>query len=190
MITKKNSRLHHMGPVMQKTLLILTTGIALGLSGNPNTYFKIIDEVSYEWKRINKRSLHIAIRKFNKYGYIKFKKTSKNTCLVLPSKKGCVLANICGLNQQKIHRPKVWDKKWRVVVFDIPTYISKRRYQIVFFMRKLGLYRIQKSVFIYPFDCKKEIFFLTEALGIKKFVRFIVAESINEENGLKKYFHL
>ena len=46
----------------------------------------------------------------------------------------------------------------------------------------MHFYQIQKSVYVYPFECTEEIQFLSEQLGISRFVIIVVSEIIQGEN--------
>ena len=49
---------------------------------------------------------------------------------------------------------------------------------------------MQKSVFLYPYDCKNEIDFILEIFEIKPYVRYIVAKDIDIALDLKQRFKL
>ena len=88
----------------------------------------------------------------------------------------------------KIFIPEKWDKKWRIVVFDIPNEKKTARDILASKLKKLGFIRLQKSIFVFPYDCQKEIDYLREVYEIKPFVQYIVAESIDTEVVLMDYF--
>ena len=94
------------------------------------------------------------------------------------------------LNEMAIKKPKRWDGKWRIVLFDIPEKIRKTRDIFRHHLNQLEFYEFQKSVFVHPFDCHDEIDYLIEFYNARKFVRFIVAESLDNELHLKKKFNL
>jgi len=54
----------------------------------------------------------------------------------------------------------------------------------------MGFYQLQKSVFIYPFECSNEINFVIEFFNLRPFVRQILAERIDNELHLKKIYTL
>jgi DNA-binding transcriptional regulator PaaX len=96
------------------------------------------------------------------------------------------------IDDLEIKRPKIWDGKWRVVVFDIP---EKFRYGRVALSRKLkeiGFYRLQKSVFVYPYECENEIDFIKEFFDVKKFVLLLYVSTMGEYYDLilKRHFDL
>lgn len=51
---------------------------------------------------------------------------------------------------------KKWDHLWRLIIFDIPDRKkSRRRFQQL--LRRIGCFRVQRSVYAYPFECKDDI---------------------------------
>lgn len=89
-----------------------------------------------------------------------------------------------------IERPKKWDGMWRVVMFDIPEQHKKGRDALTRKLRELEFYPLQKSVFVFPFKCKDELDFVCEIFGIRKFVYYFAAKSIDAENLLKNHYNL
>lgn len=90
----------------------------------------------------------------------------------------------------QIIKPKHWDKKWRLVLFDVPEQHKKAREAIRRKLRELGFYHLQKSCFVYPFECRDEIDFVTEFFNVSDHVNYIVAESVDGEKELKNFFKL
>jgi len=54
----------------------------------------------------------------------------------------------------------------------------------------LGFYPLQKSVFVFPYECENELEFITEFYNIRRYVRYIIAEKIDNEFHLKKIFNI
>jgi len=94
------------------------------------------------------------------------------------------------LHQMAIEKPKRWDGYWRIVIFDIPERRKQGREALRSKLRQLGFYQLQKSCFIYPFDCKSEIDFISEIFEVGPFINFIVAKEIEGAPLLKKSFGL
>ena len=86
--------------------------------------------------------------------------------------------------------PKWWDKKWRIVIFDFPSRYEMSRKMFRYKINQLGFFQYQKSVFIIPYECKDEVFFVASYLHLERYVKYIVAESIDDEAKLKNIFHL
>lgn len=89
-----------------------------------------------------------------------------------------------------ILKPKKWDEKWRIVMFDIP--VAKKDRADVFRkqLKSLGLANLQKSIWIHPYECRDQIYYLSGNLFIKPYVRYIVAEEVTGEKDLKWRFGL
>src|SRR3990167_10238438 len=53
-----------------------------------------------------------------------------------------------------IAKKREWDRRWRVVIFDIPERRKSVRAGLRRFMNEYGFVRLQDSVWIYPYDCE------------------------------------
>ncbi len=90
----------------------------------------------------------------------------------------------------KISAPKKWDRKWRIIIFDLPKRFERERQAWRLKLRRLGFYQLQKSVWIHPFECENEIDFVTEHFGISPHVRIIVTEKFSGSEEVKDFFNL
>lgn len=92
-----------------------------------------------------------------------------------------------------IKKPKYWDKKWRVIIFDIPSGTKskeKARKLLRLKLNDLGFIQYQKSVFICPYECRDEIDFIKKRLFIGNCVKYMLVNNIDDEYKLKKHFNL
>ena len=94
------------------------------------------------------------------------------------------------IEEMKINIPPKWDGCWRIVIFDIPEKFKKARNALSKKIKDLGMFPLQKSVFVYPFECRDEINFISEFFRVGKFTQYIVAKEIDSENFLKQHFGL
>jgi len=94
------------------------------------------------------------------------------------------------LERMVIRKPGRWDGLWRLILFDIPETKKQGREALRSKMKQLGFYPLQKSCFVYPFDCKSEIEFISELFEVSPYVNYILAKKIEGESHLAKYFHL
>src|SRR3989344_3637920 len=92
------------------------------------------------------------------------------------------------LDEMKLKIPKKWDGWWRIVMFDIPQTKKRARDAISFKIKELGLYPIQKSVFVSPYPCKDEIDFIGEFFNVRNHIIYIRAKEIEGTPKLKKHF--
>ena len=89
-----------------------------------------------------------------------------------------------------ISKPKHWDGKWRMVMFDLPVRYNKARHSLRFKLKQLGFVQFQKSVWIYPYPCVDEILFIADYYKVGKYVEVLTVSEINNDLKLKKAFNL
>ncbi len=81
--------------------------------------------------------------------------------------------------KKKIH----WDKKWRIVMFDVPASERQKRDAFRSFLKRLGFAQLQKSAWVYPHDCTKELELLKEFFHLSENqLRLVVADSIGGQD--------
>lgn len=88
----------------------------------------------------------------------------------------------------KIDRPKLWDKKWRIVFFDIPDKHKRSRDIFRYKILSIGFQKIQESVYVYPFECSNEIRQISESLLVENFVLLMVSDIIQGEDTIIERF--
>lgn len=128
-----------------------------------------------------------------KYYYLKKKKLIRT---FIKNKKTYVELTVKGKKralyycQKKIaiKRAKKWDGKWRIIIFDIPESRKFKRDTLRNRLKFLGLIEIQKSVYVYPFDFKRELDFLVGWLVIYKYAKYIIGDIIQGEEIIIKTF--
>jgi len=85
----------------------------------------------------------------------------------------------------------VWDKLWRVVVFDIPENKKIARRALSRKLKQTGFYPMQKSVFVFPYNCKEEIDFIISYFSVEKYVNYFVARNMgSSEKAVRNFFGL
>lgn len=87
-------------------------------------------------------------------------------------------------------KPKKWDKKWRIIIFDIPQKRRLQRDKLRFTLKQIGFVKLQQSVWVYPYDCEELITILKLDFKIGKDILYIIAEKIENDKLLKRYFKL
>jgi len=88
-------------------------------------------------------------------------------------------------------RYKKWDKKWRIIVFDIPEELRKERARFRTRLKWLGCVMLQESVFVFPYPCEEELGDISKDLEVGDYVDVITAESVGfKEKEFLKIFNL
>ena len=101
-------------------------------------------------------------------------------------------AKLCQLERHdyKLARPKRWDKKWRILIFDIPERRRALRARIRRTIVSVGFMRLQKSVWVYPYDCEDFVNLIKADLKIGKDLLYLIVDSIENDKFIKEYFQL
>ncbi len=95
------------------------------------------------------------------------------------------------IDEIAIDSPKTWDKKWRILIYDIPHDKRDSRYYLLEQLHRLGFYKLQDSTWVYPFPCSQEILEILERLEIDQYTTFIVGDIETKDDAtLIKHFSL
>jgi len=89
-----------------------------------------------------------------------------------------------------IPKPKVWDRTWHIVVFDIPKEKTSVRMTFVRLLQNLGFVYYQRSVWIHPYECADQVREIAVFYEILPFVAFIKATHANGSHVLRQHFKL
>lgn len=94
------------------------------------------------------------------------------------------------LENMQLETKKKWDGKWRIVMFDIPQAKKRARDAVSFKIKEIGMYPIQKSVFVFPHSCKDEIDFVGEIFGVRNNIIYIEATHIDGVEKVRRHFRV
>lgn len=174
-----------------KTLLIVVAGLGLvfvaAAAGNAVQLLKYtplmkrsklqIFEINQGIKRLLERGL-LEIKEDEDYKRLQLTDKGKNLLLKY---------QLEGLVQDK---PSKWDKKYRVVIFDISEQRKKTRDHLRRMLRSFGFICLQDSVWVYPYDCQEIIDLLKQHLNLRNEAVYMTVESIENDKWLKENFKL
>lgn len=178
------------GKIQKKVVLLLLAGVALGLTRSPQRQWKILKEVADEWKEIDRRDIRRSIADLYRSKMLNNKENEDGTTTVLLNQKGKRLALTYNLDNMMLSKGTKWDGKWRMVMFDIPEKNRRSRDSFRFHLKRLEFFEYQKSVFVTPYRCAQEVEYLREFWHVKPFVRYVLADRLDNEIHLKNHFNL
>lgn len=130
-----------------------------------------------------------TITKLKERGLIKFQNEDGKTFVRL-TEKGSQRLLKYQLREFKIKKPKKWDGKWRIIVFDIKETKKKIRNSFRSELVNLGFIRLQNSVWVHPYDCEEVIVLLKANFYTGKDILYITADRVENDKWLKKEFGL
>lgn len=168
--------------IILSTLLVVgVIAVAVTMPNAVQLFKYFLPKNSVDRSRIKK-----SVTRLERGGFIELKGGEKG--LFILTQKGREKAMRYAIDQMKIVSQKTWDKKWRLVMFDVPEEKKQARRAINFALKKLGCVQYQKSVFVTPFPCKKEVDFIGECFGVREHIRIVVANNLEGENSLRGAF--
>ena len=94
------------------------------------------------------------------------------------------------LHDFKLRKPKRWDRKWRILIFDIPERRKGLRQKIRYTLKAIGFVRLQDSVWAYPYDCEDLVTLLKADFKVGKDLLYLIVDSLEYDKPLKEYFGL
>ncbi|MDO8569914.1 MAG: hypothetical protein Q7R89_04055 [bacterium] len=83
-----------------------------------------------------------------------------------------------------------WDGKWRVVIFDVWENTRSKRNLLRNELKDFGFIQLQRSVWIYPYECAEFIELLKTDLSFGKNIRYMIVESLDHDEKLRKHFNV
>lgn len=90
----------------------------------------------------------------------------------------------------KLKNQKRWDKKWRVLIFDISEQRKYLREKVRRTLVAIGFVRLQDSVWVYPYPCDDLITLLKADFLIGRELLYLIVESIEYDANLQNHFGL
>lgn len=124
--------------------------------------------------RLSERKL-LAVTEKNNQKFIKL--TSKGQLEVLMSK-------------SILTKPKKWDGKWRMFIFDIPENSRGKRNILRKLLKQNQFSKLQASVYISPYPLNREAVSYLNQSGLSDYVRILKVEEIDSDTELLKKFNL
>jgi hypothetical protein len=106
------------------------------------------------------------------------------------TKKGEAALKRIELLDYAVRKPRRWDGKWRVLIFDIPEYRRGLREKVRRTLRAIGFAHLQHSVWIYPYDCEDLMTLLKADFKIGRDMRYLIADSIEYDQAYREIFGL
>ena len=88
----------------------------------------------------------------------------------------------------RIH--KRWDKRWRMVIYDIKEKRRGTRIALQRTLRAFGFFQLQASVWVYPYECENLLILLKADFKIGREVLYGVVERVEGDEEAKAYFGL
>lgn len=169
--------------ILNATLAIIAMGGILTTAAIAPGLISELNKIIYRKKKDKHERYREIWRAFNKL-------KQKNNLEFIKEENGYLLYHLTDKGKERIRKfafdeisislPKEWDKKWRLIIFDIPEKYKKGREALRKKLQEIGFYQCQKSAWIYPFHCTEEIEFIKDVLNIKPFVKLFLIDEMTD----------
>ena len=165
------------------TGLYATTAVGLAIAA-PNTVqlLRYVQKYVGPQENVDKR-LYQALARLRAKGLV----TKQNTL----TKSG--RARAVGLDSIETVAPTIplrWDRKWRVVMFDIWETRKAERDRLRGVLLRMGFVKLQASVWIFPYPCEELFVYVRTQLRLGPAVKYMVVEEIDNDRALRIEFDL
>ena len=155
--------------------LIAVGGITVSTLLIPSLPMALIS-VYKQWKKVNKSDVGRIIKRLEKQDMISLRENDGKIQIQITEKGQKRLLEYDFENIRLGSKRR--DGKWRLIIFDIPEVKKRSRDAFRKKLLQLGFVRLQDSVFVSAFPCKKEVDFLAHFLEISDDVTLVVVDRI------------
>lgn len=179
--------------IQEAVLMSLYFVAGLGLitmAPNAVRLLKYVEKYVGSKPRLNRR-ISQAVNRLRERGLVERVQKDKKVALRITERGAQLAASM--EEEEKVfgtRKPRRWDGKWRIVIFDIWERRRGVRDRLRILLRRNGFVKIQNSVWVYPYDCEELFVFLRTNLRLGKGIVYIVAEEIEHDSMLRKHFAL
>jgi DNA-binding transcriptional regulator PaaX len=137
-------------------------------------------------ERVARNRVTYMIWRLKKHGYLKNNANGKLTL----TPKGKLLLSRYQLKKQTIKKPRKWDKKWRLVAFDVWETRKSTRDLLRRTLKNFGFVKIQESLWVYPYDCEELVGLLRTDLRLFSAIQYMIVEKMDQDYRLRQHFKL
>ena len=170
-------------------LLVLGTFAALAVAPG---LAQLVPYLSIK-KRITKKdkmSLYSAFSYLRKRGYVRCDYRGNQLYISL-TKQGKKLAGKYQVDDLSLARSRKWDGLWRILIFDVKKKDRLKREALRGKIKELGLYQLQKSVWLYPYSFDQEMRLLRSSFGFTpQEMKMITANGVEDDEKIREHFKL
>lgn len=147
-----------------------------------------VEKLATAFARYGRARVRQTLKRLRLQNYISYDPDDEKSPIVLTNRG---MRRLCshrlgGIVQGKKKR---WDYLWRVVMFDVPERQMRARKQLRQELLSAGFYPLQRSVFVAPHECMKEIVSLCDLLMVKPHVLYFTAASLGPKEQEVRHFY-
>lgn len=92
------------------------------------------------------------------------------------------------LRDLSVQPQQIWDKRWRIIIYDIPEEHKSARNALGSNLLSYGCFQLQKSTWITPFPCREDITALCASYDVDQYVTYFEAIHLDNASVLIRRF--
>lgn len=180
--------------ITKALLLGLTVGCVITAPGSAVPIYALVKfwREAQEWTpplppESDPQKVRRSLYRLQKNEYIEIRQVGKQKFKFELTKKGKGLLAKSNFLEFAINPYQAWDGQWRMFVFDIPEKYKSTRDALRDKLKRLSFFPFQKSVWIFPHECDKEMNYLCEFLHVQPYT-LVFTGKIHNDQLLRKYF--
>ena len=177
----------HVKEITKTVLELLAVGSVMTIIGTL-AQGRGADKLAKAFAQYSRSRVRQTLQRLRLQNYISYDPDDEKSPIMLMQKgmQRLVRHRLSDLFQGK---KKQWDYLWRVVMFDIPEPKMLSRKQLRHELLSTGFYPLQRSVFVAPYECTKEVTSLCDMLGVKALVVCLTAASLGPKEQEVRHFY-
>lgn len=173
------------------TSLVMAPGLGYAIKAIQDEYRRNQREKDWkEWEKYNVGRLRSILKRLMQQKLIREQENPDGTTTIILTDKGRLKELTYNIETIAINTPGSWDGKWRVIIYDITKFKKREADMLRRVLTKLNMYRLQKSVYLYPYPCKKELEFLRYYFGVQEGVMYLTVSGIEQDEAFRRFFGL
>ena len=176
------------GEIAVNILRLVGAGVVMGAAIMAPNVVQVVEMFDPKG-RTQRNRIWKTIKYLEEHERLQIEEISGERILTLTTRGKLQLDNLA-IEELQIRVPRIWDRKWRIVMFDIPMYKSRTRIPFREKLQDLGFEPYQKSVFVYPHECREEVLAIAEHYGVRDHIRYLTAEEMSHMREFVKKFDL
>ena len=167
---------------------IVISGVVALAATNPYFGIRAIEALQKDLERKKWRQLKNSLYYLRSRGAIEATQMPDGSFTVTATVTGKKIAEKYDLENLKIKTPDKWDGYWRIFSFDIPANKKLARRVLLDKLKNIGFVMLQKSIWVHPFDCQKELAVISKAFEVEPYVNFMVAKELDKNHRVRREF--
>ena len=180
-------KVHGGGIAMTLLKAVGVAGMAVALLAMPGLGI-VAKELMKARSKEERNRLYQSLQYLKRRGYVTIEYLKEGELKIFLTKQGRTVIKQLHIEELQIPIPPIWDKIWRVVIFDVPNWKNKNRLAFTENLKRIGFRMIQKSVWVFPYPCHHEIMILRKFYNIEKEVTFLETTMVEDEEIWNKHF--